>query len=168
MYPPQNGEPPAGGPPPMPGPGGPPYGPPPEPKKKSRAPLIIGIVAGVVLLCCGGSTIAYFVTDGGKTSGDASASGGVTASPSSSASEEGVDGDLDRYHNGDCLTVDGDNNVAPAKCTDPGAYKVLLRKDGTISDSYCQDTDATTSLYQDVEGSTAEDFVLCIGPASDG
>ncbi|GAA0963317.1 hypothetical protein GCM10009558_082310 [Virgisporangium aurantiacum] len=79
--------------------------------------------------------------------------------------EQEVSGDLSGYKQGDCLTVDeaDDNKVEKAKCTDPGAQKVLLRKNGTLDDSVCDTTDATFSLSQDAPGST-KDFVLCVGP----
>jgi hypothetical protein len=150
----------------------------PPPPKKSKAPLIVGIVAAVVLLCCGGGIVGviYYSNNSTDSTNDDIGSGPTgrpttpgrtgtprsTSTPSTNSSEESVEGDLDQFKTGDCLTISGvNNNVKPAKCTDTGAYKVLLRKDGTTSDTACDGTDATETLYQDGEG-TSEDFVLCV------
>lgn len=159
-----------------PGQGGPPqYSmmPPPPPNvgpKRSKAPLIIGLIVGVLVLCCvGGSLVVYFSPDSGTDSSASSGSsstdnGGGAASPS--PTDEDVAGNLDQFHAGDCLLISKNNDVSPTSCSTKGAYEVYLRENGTISDSYCKNTRATTSLYEDVEGGSSEDFVLCIGPAS--
>jgi len=71
---------------------------------------------------------------------------------------------------GDCLTITGaDNSVKPAKCTDAGAYKVFLRRDGVDAatrQSVCDavEDDFTDILYVDAVG-TSDDLILCVGPA---
>jgi hypothetical protein len=150
-------------------------------------PIVIGVLAVVLVLCVGGGAAAYFFFIAEETPADrpaaaispsaiesvaASAPPASSPSPSASASkrpaggEEEVSGDLSGYKQGDCLTVDeaDDNRVTKARCTDPDAHKVLLRKNGTLDDSVCQSTEATFSLSQDASG-TARDFVLCVGPA---
>jgi hypothetical protein len=140
-----------------PAPGSPPSPPsppgPPSPARRGKAlPILIGVLGMVLVLFVAAGFVAY------RTFFD-----GVKA-PSRTAEE--VTGDLSRYKTGDCLSVDdATNNVEPATCSDAGAYKVLLRKDGTIDDSVCRSTDATMSLYEDADG-TARDFVLCVGPAA--
>ncbi|MGI5211699.1 LppU/SCO3897 family protein [Plantactinospora sp. CA-290183] len=146
------------------------------PPRKSRAPLIVGIVLGLVLLCCGGGIGAFLLTGDDEPSGAApeaaasqaspKADGNPKASGSPNPSEETVEGDLDRYQKGDCLTVDeATDKVEPARCGVKGAYQVLLRKNGTTGESACESTEYTMYLYQDSTIGTARDFVLCVGPA---
>jgi hypothetical protein len=164
-------------------PGASPYG---QPRRGSKAPFIIlGVVAGVLVLACALTvTLVRLGSSDDDRDGDRAApfnSPRPTAAPSApptgttkppaptnttaNPSEESVEGDLDRYKTGDCLTITGaDNTVEPAKCTDAGAYKVLLRRDGTIDDSVCDSTDATDVLWQDSEG-VSDDLVLCIAKA---
>lgn len=147
-------------------------------------PIVLGVLAVVLVLCIGGGSAAYFffvaeetpadgadpvaVASSPRVSSPAAAVPSNTPSPSKPAAggEEEVSGDLSGYKQGDCLTVDeaNDNRVEKAKCTDPGAQKVLLRKNGTLDDAVCQTTAATFSLSQDATGSS-KDFVLCVGPA---
>jgi len=144
-----------------------PYAQPPKPK--SKLPLVLGIIGVVVLLCIGGVVVLAVI--GNKAADDLAASTSTTgpstpknpaANPSSS--EQSVEGNLERYKAGDCLTITGaDNTVKPAKCTDAGAWKVLLRKDGTTSETACDSTDATQVLYQDGTG-VKDDLVLCVKP----
>jgi len=143
-----------------------PYGQPPKPK--SKLPLILGIIGAVVVLCIAGVIVLAVI--GKKAGDDLAASTSTTATstprknPSGNPSEQSVEGDLERYKAGDCLTITGtDNTVKPAKCTDAGAYKVVLRKDGTTSETACDKTDATETLYQDGTG-TANDLILCVKP----
>ena len=133
-------------------------------KPKSKLPLILGIIGAVVLLCVAGVVVLAVI--GNKAADDLAAGANATTSapkkPNSTSSEQSVEGDLERYKAGDCMTITGgDNTVKPAKCTDPGAWKVLLRKDGTTSDTACDNTDATQVLYQDGTG-TKDDLVLCV------
>jgi hypothetical protein len=152
----------------------------PRARRGAALPVLLSVLGVVLVLFVGAGVFAYRTFfDGVKTSSGAPDRPAVTGTPAAvqpstrspgqqpagPGTAEEVTGDLDRYKVGDCLTVDdATNNVAPAKCADAGAYKVLLRKDGTIDDSVCRNTDATMSLYEDADG-TARDFVLCVGPA---
>jgi len=144
---------------------------PPRPRRGKALPILLGVLAVVLVLFAGAGVFAYRTFfDGVSTSPGSDTAAGTTpttaptAQPSGANTSEEVTGDLGRYKKGDCLTVDdATNNVAPATCSDAGAYKVLLRKDGTIDDSVCETTEATMSLYEDADG-TARDFVLCVGP----
>jgi hypothetical protein len=141
-------------------------------------PVLLAVLGVVLVLFVGAGVMAYRTFfDGVKappgspgaaaTTPAAVAAGGETpaAQPTGGAgTEEEVTGDLSKFKQGDCLTVDDANNVEAANCTDAGAYKVLLRKDGTIDNSVCESTDATMSLYEDAQGTT-RDLVLCVGPA---
>jgi hypothetical protein len=145
-----------------------PLGPPSAPKRGNRTPLIIGIAIGVaLLLCCGIGGIAFFLSRGDNTGSNSAdpptgnTTTRATPHPSATSSKDEVQGDLARYKTGDCLTIDSANNVKPAKCSTPGAYKVLRRKDGTLLESACDGTDATDYLTNDQLGTT-RDFVLCI------
>ncbi|WP_203659424.1 LppU/SCO3897 family protein [Actinocatenispora rupis] len=160
-YPQQNGP----GMPPPPGMGAPGMPPPPAPPKKSKAPMIILIIVGVLVLCCGGGgAAAYFSKDDTSTSASGDSSSGDSATPTAPTTGD-VNSDLDGYHTGDCLTIEnGSNDVSEAQCTDPGAYKVLLRVNYTTADSACDSTDATETLTQDGTG-TKDDFILCIAKA---
>jgi hypothetical protein len=167
-------------------PGGPPGQPFPGPvqgtRSNSRTPLIIvGVVLGVLVLFCAAGL--FLVALGAVVDDDsgperAGAAGSAeppaptrTATPSrpgatNSPTEESIEGDLARFKVGDCLTITGaENTVNPAKCTDSGAYKVLLRRDGTTDEKVCDSTDATEVLYQDGVG-TGRDLVLCVSPAT--
>jgi hypothetical protein len=153
---------------------------------------VIGVLAVVLVLgIVGGAAVYFMFLAGDSLAGDSPAGNdrpAAVGSPSSTGSasavastqtaaatsppaaqqgggEEAVSGDLSGFKQGDCLTVDEakNNRVAKAKCTDTGAQKVLLRKDGTLDDAVCQSTEATFSLSQDATGST-RDFVLCVGP----
>ncbi|MEQ4301675.1 hypothetical protein ABNF97_09830 [Plantactinospora sp. B6F1] len=150
----------------------------PVPPKKSKAPLIVGVVLGVLLLCCGGSTAAYLwagdddpsnvaasdETPGPKTSGKTTPPKGK---PSPSPDEDSIEGNLDQFKKGDCLTIDKvTSEVEEASCGDKGALKVLLRKNGTIKEAACESTDYTQYLYQDGTIGTLNDFILCVAPAS--
>jgi hypothetical protein len=149
-------------------------------------PILLGLLAVVLVLGIGGGTAVYvFFLAGDSPAGpvdrpaavetsSSGPAGTVASTPTAAATspaapppggEEEVSGDLSGFRQGDCLTVDQakNNRVAKAKCTDPGAQKVLLRKNGTLDDSVCQSTKATFSLSQDATGS-AKDFVLCVGP----
>jgi hypothetical protein len=166
----------------VPGQGGGPAAPP--ARRGNALPIVLGVLAAVLVLCIGGGAAAYFFFVAEESPADGadrpvaatspSGGGSVAATPAKSPSgtaqpggggEEEVSGDLSGYKQGDCLTVDAadDNKVEKAKCTDPGAQKVLLRKNGTLDDSVCESTEATFSLSQDAPGST-KDFVLCVGP----
>jgi hypothetical protein len=152
-------------------------------RSRGKAPLILGILGAVGLLCVGLTAAAVLIAGRvGDSVDDPAASdplvggtppAGTSGEPRPSApaggggspSEGEVQGDLSRYKTGDCLTVSANNTVKPAKCTDRGAYKVLLRRDGTTNDSVCESTDATESMYQDAAG-TRQDFVLCIAPVT--
>jgi hypothetical protein len=149
---------------------------PPRPRRGKALPILLGVLAVVLVLFAGAGVFAYRTFfDGVKTSPASDTAADATTpqtsptsrpsvQPTGANTSEEVTGDLSRYRKGDCLTVDdATNNVAPAKCSDAGAYKVLLRKDGTIDDSVCQTTEATMSLYEDADGTT-RDFVLCVGP----
>ena len=144
----------------------------------SRTPLIIvGVVVGVLVLFCAASVfivgLGAAVDDSSGTERAApAASTEPPASPRTTApatpgttntpTEESIEGDLARFKVGDCLTITGaDNTVNPAKCTDSGAYKVLLRRDGTTDEKVCDGTEATDFLYQDGVG-TSRDLVLCV------
>ncbi|MGX7676640.1 LppU/SCO3897 family protein [Plantactinospora sp. DSM 117369] len=150
----------------------------PVPPKKSKAPLVVGIVLGVVLLCCGGSTAAYLWAGDDGTDPSNVAAGEQTPSPKPSTKttprgkasptpeEESIEGNLDQFKKGDCLTIDeATDEVEEASCGSKGALKVLLRKDGTTSESACESTDYTQYLYQDGTIGTLQDFILCVGPA---
>jgi hypothetical protein len=144
-----------------------PAGPPQPPKKRSKAPLIIGIVVGVLVLCCGGGALALALS-GNDDKTSAAGSGSPSPSASSTGATEGdVTGDdLDQFKTGDCMTIEnGTNEVTAAKCTVPGAYKVLLRKDYTVDDAACDDTDATDTLTSDQDG-ISHDLILCIAPVT--
>lgn len=156
-------------------------------RRRSGRPIVIGVLVVGLALCVGGGAAAYFffATEESPTGADRPAaatspavagSGSATPAPSSAApsaskqpggGEEEVSGDLAGFKQGDCLTVDeaADNRVEKARCTDPGAQKVLLRKNGTLDDSACASVAATFSLSQDAAGST-KDFVLCVGPVA--
>ncbi|MFY1673514.1 LppU/SCO3897 family protein [Plantactinospora sp. WMMB334] len=142
--------------------------------------MIVGIVLGVVLLCCGGGVAAVLFVDDGAEPG--AAGGQQSTAPSTRAptpkggptpeddatppDEESIKGDLDRFKKGDCLTIDeATDEVDEVGCGTRGALKVLLRKDGTISESACSATDYTQYLYQDGAVGTLQDFILCVAPA---
>jgi hypothetical protein len=148
----------------------------------SRTPLIIvGVVVGVIVLVCAAGValvaLGAAVDDGSGT--DRAGAAGSAAPPASTQAaapptpgattpptEESIEGDLAKFKVGDCLTITGtENSVNPAKCTDSGAYKVLLRRDGTTDEDVCDSTDATDVLYQDGVG-TSRDLVLCVAPAT--
>jgi hypothetical protein len=148
---------------------------------RSRLPLIIGgAVLGVLVLVCAMGVLLVQLgssadDDGGpQRAGPANTSQPPTSTPTTrpatpdatnSPTEESIEGDLTRFSVGDCLTITGaDNTVNPAKCTDSGAYKVLLRRDGTTDEKVCDSTEATDILYQDGTG-TSKDLVLCVAPA---
>jgi hypothetical protein len=163
-------------------PGQPFPGPVPGQRSGSRTPLIIvGVVVGVLVLFC---AAGVFIVGLGAAVDDSSgperaapaASTGPPASTRTAApatpgttntpTEESIEGDLARFKAGDCLTITGaDNTVNPARCTDSGAYKVLLRRDGTTDEKVCDSTDATDFLYQDGIG-TSRDLVLCVALAT--
>ncbi|MEV4755634.1 hypothetical protein AB0J86_11060 [Micromonospora sp. NPDC049559] len=173
---PQYGQPPEYGTPEYAGAPSPQYAPPPPPARRSRLPLVLGLVAGAVLLICGLGTVLVLVGgDDSSTEADppaALATGSApaprasgAAAPGASPSQEEVEGDLDQFQKGDCLTMSEDNEIDDAKCSAPGAYKVLLRRNGTLADSACDSTEATDILTQDQAG-TSRDFVLCIAKVS--
>ncbi|MCW6010201.1 hypothetical protein K1W54_37485 [Micromonospora sp. CPCC 205371] len=141
----------------------PPYVAPPPPPRKSgggKVLLIAGIAAGgLLLLCVGGGLIVALTADDLKLP-DTS----TTANAADPTADEDIQGNIDKYQKGDCLTINADNDVREAECTATGAYQVLLRKDGTIAESACDNTDATESLYQDGAIGTKDDFILCIAP----
>jgi hypothetical protein len=152
--------------------------PPPPVKKKSKLPLILGLVAGAILLVCGLGVVAVLVagqtdTDeplavatSGAPSASTSPAGDAAPKASASSTLEPIEGDLEKFKKGDCLTMTGaDKKVDEAKCTAPGAYRVLLKKTGTLADAACEGTDASYILTNDVLG-TSGDFVLCIGKVS--
>jgi hypothetical protein len=164
----------------------PPYGYPAQPvpgpgmparPSRSRAPLIIvsAVLGVLVLMCAVGIFVARLAItaddDTGSERADpppgTSASEEPTAPPATadgtaSPTEESVEGDLARFNVGDCLTITGpENTVNPAACSASGAYKVLLRRDGTTDEKVCDSTDATEILYQDGAG-TSRDLVLCV------
>jgi hypothetical protein len=167
---------------PMPGPGipGPGMNGMPGQRPRSKGPLIIvGAVLGVLVLICalGIVTARLLLTaddDAGAERADpppaVSASEEPTSPPetpedpedTADPTEESVEGDLARFKAGDCLTITGpENTVNPAACTASGAYKVLLRRDGTTDEKVCDSTEATEILYQDGAG-TSKDLVLCV------
>ncbi|MDG4790288.1 hypothetical protein O7626_30945 [Micromonospora sp. WMMD1102] len=148
----------------------------PVPPKKSKAPLIVGIVLGVLLLCCGGGTAAVLWAGDDEDPSNVSAEQTPTPKPSAKTTppkgkpsptpeEDSVEGNLDQFKKGDCLTLDDSGKVEEASCGARGALKVLLRKDGTISESACEKTDYTQYLYQDGTIGTLQDFILCVAPA---
>ncbi|MEO3924015.1 hypothetical protein ABGB07_09170 [Micromonosporaceae bacterium B7E4] len=151
----------------------------PVPPKKSKAPLVVGIVLGVVLLCCGGGTAAALWAGDDDADPSNVAASDETPSPKPSTKttpprgkasptpeEESIEGNLDQFKKGDCLTIDeATDEVEEASCGTRGALKVLLRKDGTIKESACESTDYTQYLYQDGTIGTLQDFILCVGPA---
>ncbi|MFY1688314.1 LppU/SCO3897 family protein [Plantactinospora sp. WMMB782] len=148
----------------------------PVPPKKSKAPLIVGIVLGVLLLCCGGGTAAVLWAGDDEDPSNASAEQTPTPEPSAKTTppkgkpsptpeEDSVEGNLDQFKKGDCLTLDDSGKVEEASCGARGALKVLLRKDGTISESACENTEYTQYLYQDGTIGTLQDFILCVAPA---
>ena len=163
-------------------PGQPYPGPPQGRRSSSRTPLIIiGVVVGVIVLVCAAGAFLVALgsaVDDSPSTDRAGAAGSAEPPPSTTRpatpttpgttnapSEESIEGDLTLYNTGDCLTITGaDNTVKPAKCTDSGAYKVLLRRDGTTDTKVCDSTDATEFLYQDGVG-TSRDLVLCVAPA---
>jgi hypothetical protein len=170
---------------PMPQYPGAPYQPYPGPaqgqRSGSRTPLIIvGVVVGVLVLFCAAGVFLVGLgaaVDDSPGPDRAGASGSAeppastrTAAPTTpgttnTPTEESIEGDLARFKVGDCLTITGaENTVNPAKCTDSGAYKVLLRRDGTTDEKVCDSTDATDFLYQDGVG-TSRDLVLCVSLA---
>lgn len=122
--------------------------------------MIIGIVAAVIVLCCGGGALALYV--GGDS---------ITKAAEDAASEaaDDVPTNVDDVKTGQCITLEGtdDNPVAePVKCTDPGAKKVLLRKDGTVDEAACKGTDYTEIYAADYEGGTSDDYILCVKPVA--
>ena len=139
--------------------------------------IIVGAILGVIVLACAAGVFlvglgAAVDDDSGTDSAGAAASAEPPASTrpatpttpnaTNSPTEESIEGDLTRFKVGDCLTITGaENNVNPAKCTDSGAYKVLLRRDGTTDEKVCDGTNATEILYQDGVG-TSKDLVLCV------
>jgi hypothetical protein len=155
-----------------------PYPPAPAQRSGSRTPLIIvGVVVGVLVLFCAAGVflvgLGAAVDDNSGTdragaseppaSTRTAAPTTAPATPGTSTpTEESIEGDLARFKVGDCLTITGsDNTVNPARCTDSGAYKVLLRRDGTTDEKVCDGTEATDFLYQDGIG-TSRDLVLCV------
>jgi len=139
-----------------------------QPPKKSKAPMIIGIVVAVLVLCCGGGGAYSYFSGGSDSSSSASDSGtdhggsdSGDGTGDSGGDEEDVSGDLDQFHQGDCLTMKG-NDVDPAECG-PGTWTVLKRVDGTTKSSACDGTDATQELYQEGQYSHRQDFILCVG-----
>jgi len=160
------------------------YGAPQRPQR-SRTPLIIGgAVLGIIVLICAAAVL--IVQLGGSPDDDTSnranpsttsqqpkSSAPATSTPTTkptptgtgSPTEESIEGDLSGFKVGDCLTITGaDNTVKPASCTASGAYKVLLRRDGTTDEKVCDGTKATDILYQDATG-TDKDLVLCVALA---
>jgi hypothetical protein len=150
----------------------------------SKVPLIIvGAVVGGFLLFCAAAVLVVGLSpsdnDADPTAANSPAATGtsdVTAAPttaaptptsSGSASGYDLEGDLEQFKQGDCLTITGaDREVKRAKCTDAGALKVFLRRDGVDAsrDDVCDavDDDTTDILYIDDTG-IANDLVLCVG-----
>jgi hypothetical protein len=147
--------------------------------------IVVGAVVGALVLLCGAGVLVVALSPSSSTDTGSNVAGSATASPTASAtagstptqattptaepSTDDLEGDIDRYKEGDCLTITGaDNTVKPAKCTDAGAYKVLLRREGvdaTTRQAVCDPVEATTDiLYVDAVG-TSEDLILCIGAA---
>jgi len=161
-----------------------PYQPPYQPRggrPNGRTPLIIvGVVLGVIVLVCAAGVFLVALgaaVDDNSAPERAGAAGSAeppasprTATPTTpgvtnSPTEESIEGDLADFNVGDCLTITGaENTVKPARCTDSGAYKVLLRRDGTTDEKVCDGTNATEVLYQDGVG-TSSDLVLCVALA---
>ena len=129
------------------------------------------------MLACGGGLLWFFnkasdaVNDANKQLNDAasqlasppSTAPTSTGKPGTSPSTETVTGDpLNKFKKGDCLTLnDTTNEVKTAKCTDKTAYKLLMRKDGTTSETACSTVDSEQILYQ-VSDKVSEQLVLCI------
>jgi hypothetical protein len=137
------------------------------PTRRRRIPpvVVFGVLAGVLLLCAAGSVTTYLLL-AHRHSGAGPSSAGPPGSAVQPGDEEAVTGDLARFKQGDCLTVEpSTNHVTAAPCTTTGAYRVLLRRDGTIDDAVCRSTEATASLHQDGPGA-ADDFVLCVAPVA--
>jgi hypothetical protein len=141
--------------------------------------IILGAVVGGFLLCCVAGVVVVAVSPSDNSSGpDVASSAGATATsgttapptPTGSPSSDDLEGDIDRYKEGDCLTITGaDNQVKPAKCSDAGALKVFLRRDGVDAATRQQvcdavDDDISDVLYVDAVG-TSDDLVLCVGAA---
>jgi hypothetical protein len=158
----------------------------PRPSGGRTALIVVGAVVGALVLLCGVGVLVVALSpspnDAGSNvagSATASATAGSTpttstpttkATPTAEPSTDDLEGDIDRYKEGDCLTITGaDNTVKPAKCTDAGAYKVLLRREGVDAatrQSVCDavEDDFTDILYVDALG-TSDDLILCVGPA---
>lgn len=134
------------------------------PKKKSKTPLVLGIVAAVIVLCCGGGALALYA--GGDSLKDA-ASDAASAAASEAAND--LPASVDDVKTGQCITLEGtdDNPVAePVECTDPKAYTVLLRKEGTTDEAACKGTDYTEIYAMDIVGETRGDYILCVKPVA--
>lgn len=160
----------------FPGPGNP------RPASSKTPLIIVGAVVGGFLLFCAAAVLTVGLTPSDKGadpavagSADPTETSGATATPTSAAtptstgspSSYDLEGDLDRFKQGDCLTITGtDREVKPARCTDAGALKVFLRRDGVDAsrDDVCEavDDDTTDILYIDAVG-TSDDLVLCVG-----
>jgi hypothetical protein len=61
--------------------------------------------------------------------------------------------------------MNGDT-VKKTSCSTSGAYQVLLKVKGTLSENACANTDYTEYLQSDDLLNNAEDFVPCIKPVS--
>jgi hypothetical protein len=150
-----------------PPPGYPPQFPAPQTKPKSKVPLVLGIIGGVLALCCVGGVVAVLVSNPQTDT----TTGGTTpttrgAAPEPSDSDITVRGDLDKLRKGDCFVekpgiIKDSPVVRKASCTDPGAYQVLLRVEGTIEESACEETDYTTYYYRDAD-KKADQYIVCV------
>jgi hypothetical protein len=141
------------------------------------------VLGGFLLFCAAGIAVITLTPSDEEREPTAASSASAAATPSTTAapttaptptstgspSSFDLEGDLDGFKQGDCLTITGtDREVKPAKCTDPGAMKVFLRRDGVDAsrDDVCDsvDEDTTDILYVDDVG-IANDLILCVGPA---
>jgi len=131
-------------------------------------PLVLGIVGGALALCCVGGVVAVLVSNPqtDTTAGGTTSPTGGAAVPETGNSDTEVRGDLDKLRKGDCFVekpgiIKDSPVIRKASCTDPGAYKVLLRVDGTIDESACDDTDYTSYYYQESDKKSRQ-YVVCV------
>jgi hypothetical protein len=161
----------------FPGPGNP------RPASSKTPLIIVGAVVGGFLLFCAAAILVVAVTPSDEegdpavaASAAATTTSAPTATPTSaptptstgSPSSYDLEGDLERFKQGDCLIITGtDREVKPARCTDAGAMKVFLRLDGVDAsrDDVCDAVEETTDILFIDDVGTSKDLVLCVGEA---
>jgi hypothetical protein len=165
----------------LPGPGAP------RPASSKTPLMIVGaVIGGFLLFCVAGIAVVALTSSDEDTdpaavgSAPATATTGAPATPSAtptkaptptstgSPSSYDLEGDLDGFKQGDCLTITGANReVKPAKCSDAGAMKVFLRRDGVDAsrDDVCDAVEETTDILFIDDVGIANDLVLCVGEA---